>query len=129
MRAVEAMTVDPKRRRAHFWGLKAEGRAALWLRLKGYRILARRYRTPRGEIDLVARRGGTIAIVEVKARGTRDAALEAITPANRRRITEAASLWLSRNPRYNDATLRFDALLIAPGRWPRHLPNAFEAHR
>ncbi|AXS38939.1 YraN family protein [Breoghania sp. L-A4] len=121
------MTADPKRRRAHLWGLKAEARAALWLRLKGYRILARRYRTPRGEIDLVARRGGTVAIVEVKARDTRDAALEAITPANRRRVVEAANLWLSRNPRYNAATLRFDALLIAPGQWPHHMPNAFDA--
>lgn len=123
------MPADPKRRRAHLLGLKAEGRAALWLRLKGYRILARRYRTPRGEIDLIARRGDTVAIVEVKARENYDVALEAITPANRRRIVEAAYLWLSRNPRFSNATLRFDAVLVCPRKWPHHLANAFVAHR
>lgn len=123
------MPADPKRRRAHLLGLRAEGIAALWLMLKGYRILERRYRTPRGEIDLIAKRFDTIAIVEVKARDTLDAALEAITPGNRRRIVEAAYLWLGRNGQHRDATLRFDALLIAPKRWPHHMRNAFEAHR
>ena len=126
---VETMPADPKRRRAHLLGLRAEGIAAFWLMLKGYRILERRYRTPRGEIDLIAKRFDTIAIVEVKARDTLDAALEAITPGNRRRIVEAAYLWLGRNPQHGEATLRFDALLIAPRRLPHHMRNAFEAHR
>lgn len=123
------MAAEGRRRRAYLLGHRAETVAALWLRLKGYRILARRYRTPKGEIDLVARRGDTVAMVEVKARESLDAALEAITPANRRRIVEAAHMWLARNPACADATLRFDVLLIAPGHWPKHLPNAFSSHR
>lgn len=120
---------EGRRRRAYLLGHRAETVAAVWLRLKGYRILARRYRTPRGEIDIVARRGTTVAMVEVKARDRLDAALEAVTPGARRRIVEAAHLWLARNPAYADATLRFDVLLIAPGRWPKHVPNAFSSHR
>ncbi|PTW63232.1 putative endonuclease [Breoghania corrubedonensis] len=117
------------RRAAYRLGLAAETRAALWLRLKGYRILARRHKTPVGEIDLIARRGRTVAFVEVKARANRDAALEAITPQARRRIVEAAHLWLAKNPGAMNATLRFDAVLIVPRQLPRHLANAWEAHR
>lgn len=117
------------RRAAYRLGLSAETRAALWLRLKGYRILARRYRTPRGEIDLIARRGKTIAFVEVKARANRNAALEAISPQAQRRIVEAAHIWLSTNPGCMDVTLRFDAMLIAPRRLPHHMANAWQAHR
>lgn len=123
------MAADQARRRRYLLGHAAEGRAALWLRLKGYRILDRRYRTPRGEIDIVARRGGVVAMVEVKARATSEAALEAIGPAARRRIVEAAYMWLARHPACATDTIRFDAVLVIPGRLPRHLPDLFPAHR
>jgi putative endonuclease len=118
---------DPAdRRRAFRLGLGAETKAAWLLRLKGYRILARRLRTPVGEADLVAGRRGVVAFVEVKARDTLDAATEAVAQRQRRRIVAAAEAWLARNPRYVTATLRFDLVAVAPGRWPRHLENVFE---
>lgn len=106
-------------------GRRAEALAALYLRLKGYRILARRYRTPVGEIDLIARRGRTIAFVEVKARASRDAGAEAVTPFARQRISRAADAWLARNPAATGFTIRIDILVMVPRRWPYHLQNAF----
>ena len=79
-------------------GLSAESRAAMFLIAKGYRILARRFKTPFGEIDIVARRRGALVFVEVKARGRADEAAEAVTERGRRRIVGAAELWLARNP-------------------------------
>ena len=87
-----------RRRGAHRFGLKAESIAALLLRLKGYSILARRFTVSGGEIDLIARRGGSIAFVEVKARADLDAAAGAIGATKRRRIARAARVWLARNP-------------------------------
>ena len=113
--------------RAERRGRRAERMAALWLRLKGYRILARRYRTPVGEIDLVVRRGRTLAFVEVKARADPGTALEAISARQRRRATHAARAYLSRHPPSPGLALRFDALILCPGRWPRHIANAWEA--
>jgi putative endonuclease len=113
------------RRRAFRLGLGAEAKAAWLLRLKGYRILARRLKTRLGEADLVAGRGGVVAFVEVKARDTLDAATEAVAPRQRRRIAAAAEAWLARNPRYATASLRFDVVAVAPRRWPRHIENAF----
>ena len=118
---------DPAGRRQAFRrGLSAETRAAWWLRLKGYRILARRYRTPGGEADLVARRGAVLVFVEVKARGSLEAALLAIQPAQQRRIGAAARAWLARHPGDMALTVRFDAVCIAPRSWPSHVANAFE---
>lgn len=116
-----------KRQAAYRRGHRGEALAALWLQLKFYRILARRYKTPLGEIDLVAERGGTVVFVEVKQRA-RDAD-EALTFAavNRERIGRAAQLWLARHPEASGRDLRFDVILLAPGRWPRHLINAFSA--
>jgi putative endonuclease len=88
--------------------------------LKGYSILERRYTISGGEIDLIARRGGCIAFVEVKARGELEAATFAITAAKRRRIGRAARVWLSRNPWAAGLTLRGDAVFVAPRRLPRH---------
>lgn len=82
--------------RAFGAGRWAEHAAALFLRFKGYRILARRYKTPVGEIDLVAERGRTLAFVEVKWRPTARAALEAIPPRQRDRVSRAANWYLSR---------------------------------
>ena len=114
------------KRRAHHFGLRAEWLAAAWLIAKGYRILARRFVVAGGEIDLVARRGQTIAFVEVKARGDLDAALEAIGATKRRRLSIAARVWVTHNPWAMAATLRGDAVLVAPMRLPRHIPAAFD---
>jgi putative endonuclease len=114
-----------RRRLAHLFGLKAETIAAILLTLKGYSILARRYAVKGGEIDLIARRGRAIAFVEVKARADLSAAADSISPAKRRRIGRAARAWLSRNPWAADFVLRGDAVFVAPGRLPRHLPAAY----
>ncbi len=120
------------RRRAHgaparraSYGLKAESIAALILRLKGYTILARRFVVNGGEIDLIARRGGSIAFVEVKARADLEVAAIAISAAKRRRIARAARVWLTRNPWAAGLTLRGDAIFVAPRRLPRHAPDAY----
>lgn len=114
-----------RRRRAWVRGRRAEALAALWLRCKGYRVLARDFRSPVGEIDLVARRGSTLAIVEVKARANLAEAGEAISPRQRRRIRNAAIVFLQRNPSLGTLDLRFDAILMVPGHWPRHLTDAW----
>ena len=115
------------RRRAERYGRRAEIAAALLLQLKGYRILARRYRAPGGEIDLIARRGRLVAFVEVKLRATLDTAAESITTHGRGRIVAAAGAWVARNPAVADCDLRFDAVLCAPWRLPRHIADAFDA--
>ncbi|SEQ54978.1 putative endonuclease [Faunimonas pinastri] len=119
---------DPGRTRrgaAYRKGHAAELIAAVFLAAKGYKLLARRYRTPSGEIDLVARRGRTIVFVEVKARPTVTQALEAVDRTAERRIGAAADLWLARHPRAANLSLRFDMVLIVPWRLPVHLRNAF----
>jgi putative endonuclease len=108
-------------------GLSAESRATAYLMAKGYRILAKRFRTPYGEIDIVARRRNLIAFVEVKARASLDDAAYAVTPRQQRRIIDAAQAWLMAHPEHADFDLRFDAVLIAPRRLPRHLLAAFDA--
>jgi putative endonuclease len=116
-----------ERRAAERRGRRAETLAAWLLRLKGYRVLARRHRTAVGEIDLVVRRGRVVAFVEVKARGTLAEAAEAVTAAGRGRIARAAALWLAAHPEAAALTLRFDVVVAAPGRLPRHLAGAFDA--
>jgi len=114
-----------RRRGAYLLGLKAESIAALLLQFKGYSILARRYAVSGGEIDLIARRGGSIAFVEVKARGDFDSAADSITAVKRRRISRAARVWLARNPWAVGLTFRGDAVYVAPRRLPRHAPSAY----
>lgn len=121
------MTFADKRREAERRGRRAETLAAWLLRLKGYRVLARRYRTPAGEIDLIVRRGRAVAFVEVKERPDEVAALEAVTPAARRRIANAAALWVSRHPEAAHLDLRFDMVLACPGRLPRHVAAVFDS--
>jgi putative endonuclease len=118
---------NPERRAAFRRGLSAESRAVLLLLLKGYRILARRWQSPVGEIDIVARRRRVLVFVEVKARGKLDDAAEAVTDRQRRRIAAAAEAWLAAHPRQAYAEIRFDAVLVLPRRWPRHLLAAFDA--
>ncbi|SCY35540.1 YraN family protein [Microvirga guangxiensis] len=116
-----------ERRRATFLrGHRAEWIALLFLIAKGYRPLARRYAAAGGEIDLIMRRGDTIAFVEVKARGLMDNALSAITATKRQRFSRAARAWLARHPHAQGKTWRADAVFIAPKRWPQHIVSAFE---
>ena len=114
-----------KRRAAYGLGHRGETLAAFALRLKGFSILARRYRTPAGEIDLIARRGDLVAIVEVKARPTLTEAMDAVTPYALRRIESAADLWLSRQPDHARLSMRFDLVAILPRRWPVHVPGIY----
>lgn len=106
-------------------GHRGEWLAAWALRLKGYRILALRHKTRLGEIDLVARKGETIAIVEVKARPTLEEAMDAVGPAAQRRIENAADLWLAKQRDYASLSLRFDIVAILPRRWPVHVKDAW----
>lgn len=109
----------------------AESLACLLLRLKGYRILERRRRGGRGtglgELDIVIRRGRALAAVEVKARPTRDAALHAVTPGQRRRIERALVAYQARRTECAQCDLRFDIVTVGawPWFWPRHFPQAW----
>ena len=123
----QSRPASPERIAAFNAGLSAEARAAAYLIAKGYRILARRFRTPQGEIDIVARRRNLLAFVEVKARASLDDAAYAVTPRQQRRIIGAAEAWLMTHPEHANFELRFDAMLIAPRRLPRHLLAAFDA--
>ena len=117
-----------RRRKAERLGHWGEQAAAWLLRLKGYRIIAHRARTPQGEIDLIAARGRVIAFVEVKARPSHDEALEAVSPRQAKRIVDAAHAWLAGNDRSNhgaDHDCRFDIITVSPHLWPKHLINAF----
>lgn len=105
-------------------GRKAETIAAWWLRLKGWTILARRARVPGGEVDLVARRGRTLAFVEVKQRGNEEAAAWALDEYRLRRVAVAAERLAPRYAREGD-DIRIDALFLVPGRLPRHLANVW----
>jgi putative endonuclease len=113
------------RQQAEKRGRGAETLAAMYLRLKGWRILARRARVPGGEVDIVARRGRTLAFVEVKARGTSEAAAFALDRHRLRRVAVAAERLSPRFMRDGD-DVRIDALFIVPGRLPRHLPNVWQ---
>ena len=110
---------------AYRLGHRSEWLAALALMFKGYRIVARRYRTKLGEIDLIARRRDLVLIVEVKARKTLMEAMEAIAYESERRIEGAADLWLSRQRDHAKLSLRFDMVAVLPWRWPVHVENIF----
>lgn len=122
-----AKPAAPERIAAFNTGLSAESRAAALLLAKGYRILARRFRTPHGEIDIVARKRNLIAFVEVKARASLDDAAYAVTPRQQARIANAAQAWLMAHPEHAEFDMRFDVVLIAPRHLPRHLLAAFDA--
>lgn len=105
-------------------GATGELLAAALLMAKGYRILARRHRTPYGEIDIIAARRGRIAFVEVKRRATLEDAQAAVVDHQASRVAAAAEHWLARHPSYQEREMGLDAILVVPGRWPEHLPNA-----
>lgn len=117
------------RRRAYRLGLSAETLAAWLLRLKGFRILDRRFRSGAGEVDLVARRGRLLVFVEVKARDDLSAALDALDDRSARRIAAAAEIWVARRPALAGLDQRFDAVLVAPRRLPHHMIDAFRPDR
>jgi putative endonuclease len=106
-------------------GRRAEAWAAFYLRLLGWRILARRLKTPRGEIDLIARRGRTVAFVEVKWRKGSHDLDQAIDGYRLRRVAEAAHAVAHRFLRGAD-NVRIDVLLLAPWRLPRHITHAWQ---
>jgi putative endonuclease len=120
-----ASTADPRRVVADRLGRWAEWRCVWRLRLSGYRVLARRLRTPVGEVDIVARRGALVAFVEVKARATVDAAAFALTEPQWRRIARAAEMFVSRRPGLASCAIRFDAMLVTPRGWPTHIVDAW----
>ena len=119
---------EARRRRgttARLSGRRAEILAALWLMLKGYRVLGFRLRTPQAEIDLLVARRGVLAAVEVKSRASLPAALEAVGYQQRQRIRRALTALAGRKRGFEHAQLRLDLLALAPGRFPRHIPDAW----
>ncbi len=110
-------------------GISAESRAAALLIAKGFRILARRWKSPVGEIDIVARRRSLLVFVEVKARERLDDAAWSVTERQRARIVAAAEAWLADHADNRIRDIRFDAMLVAPGRMPQHITGAFDAGR
>ena len=99
---------------------------ALWaLRLKGWRLLARRYKTHMGEVDLIMRRGDVTAFIEVKARKSLDDAVLSVTPRQARRIA-AARQFMAEDRQAARQACRFDIVAVSPYHWPRHIANAFE---
>ena len=116
-----------KRRSGDAKGRRAELRAEILLRLKGYRVLARRFKSGQGEIDLIAKRGDVIAFVEVKYRASADAAIESVNERQRRRIIAAASAFIARHPKNAQSTSRFDIIVVTNALLPQHLLNAWSA--
>ena len=108
-------------------GKSGEDLAVEELERRGYAIVARRYRTRYGEIDIVARRRGLLIFVEVKAREKLDDAAEAVVVRQQRRIVAAAEAWLAGHPDIGDCDMRFDVMLVAPKSLPRHIQAAFDA--
>ena len=116
--------MNHRRARAERRGRRGETLAAWYLRLTGWRILARRVKTPRGEVDLVARRGRTLAFFEVKWRAVADQLGDAVDAYRLRRVAAAAAAIAPRFARAGDVQ-RIDVLLLAPRRLPRHIVNAW----
>lgn len=116
---------NQKRRKALRRGALAEYRAVLCLLLKGYRIVAFRYRTKLGEIDIIARKGNLIACVEVKARRSLEDSVFAVSDFAQRRIRAASDLWLGKQRDSTELSIRYDIISVMPWRWPVHLPDAF----
>jgi putative endonuclease len=113
------------RRRALRRGQVSEYLAALFLMLKGYRIVALRYRTKLGEIDIIARKRNVAVFVEVKARRDEASAIDAVSYTAQNRIRAASDLWLARQRDFAVLSQRYDIVAIIPGRLPRHFPDAF----
>ena len=120
-RAKMTRSREKAEKRGHF----AEFIALIYLRLKGYRLLAQRFKSPQGEIDLIMRRKDVTAFIEVKARGSRDQGVEAVTTTQSRRIAAAARFWMARDKISNQNFCRFDIVVVSPYLLPHHIENAF----
>ena len=120
-----AHTKNTKRQRAEKKGHRGETIAAWWLRLHGWRIIAKRVKTPLGEVDLVARRARTLAFIEVKWRAKQSNLSYAITAWNLRRVAAATAILAPKLARSGE-DIRIDVLLLAPRAWPRHLTNVWQ---
>lgn len=120
-------TIDEgrRRRKAERWGHVAEWLGALFLLARGYRILAVRYKTKLGEIDIIVRKGNVIAFVEVKSRRDPQAAVDAVTDTAKRRIQGASDLWISRRRDAHLLTRRYDILAFSGWKLPTHFIDAF----
>jgi putative endonuclease len=114
-----------QKKRAYLKGHWGEWIAAFYLRLKGYKVLANRFQTPLGEIDLLVRKGKTVVAVEVKSRKTIEEAAWALTRFQQRRIERALLYYLARKPPPHH--YRFDVVLVAPWKWPHHIPGAWSS--
>lgn len=123
------MTVSPIRSRrglnARRDGRRGEVFCAIWMMAKGYRILGFRLKTSQAEIDLLVLKGGVVAVVEIKRRTSLEAALDAVTPRQRDRLLRAAGSITARRPDLTGAAVRLDLIALAPGRWPRHIRDAW----
>jgi len=126
---VSAFAKGDAKLRAQRFGRRAEWLAALYMRLKGFRVVARDLKLPGGEIDLVLRRGRLLVLLEIKARAGTDLIEEAIAERQWRRIAAAAEQFCARRPGYAELDRRFDALFLARGRWPLHRPDAWRPSR
>jgi putative endonuclease len=124
-----AKKADPRRRAAYRRGRWSEALCRLSLRLRGYHILARGWRSPLGEIDIVARRDSVLAIVEVKARRDLATAGEALSVRQQRRLERAAAAFVARHPDLGTLPVRFDLMLVVPWRWPHHIADAWRTER
>lgn len=114
-----------ERRAALAFGNLGENLGVLVLMLKGYRIITRRYQSPVGEIDIIARRGGSLVFIEVKARESMDVAAMSISANQQKRIVRAAQAFVQGRNDLSGLDMRFDALLVAPYQWPRHIVDAW----
>ena len=123
---MQPLNSNHSRKRSERAGRWAENIAAWYLRARFFSILDQRYKSPGGEIDIIARRGDLIVFVEVKMRKNASRMAEALQAVNQRRIIRAAYFYLAQNPDFADKTLRFDVLFLAPFTWPTHLMGAFE---
>ena len=119
------MKARQARQKAERRGRLSERVAAVWLTLKGYRIVALRYRTPVGEIDIIAMHGDLAVFVEVKARRQEGLAIDAVGPAAQVRIRAASDIWLSRRKNGARLSQRYDIVAVLPFTLPRHFPDAF----
>jgi putative endonuclease len=115
-----------KRIAAEKHGHRAEWLAAWALRLKGWRICTRRFKTKTGEVDIIARKGRLVIMVEVKARPTLIEAMDAVTATSQRRIEAAGDIWLSRQPDFAALSVRYDLVAVLPRRWPVHVERIFD---
>lgn len=120
-----AKAPDRLRRRAERRGHLAEYLAAFYLLAKGYRLVALRYRTKAGEIDLIVRKGDLAVFIEVKARAGEQEGVDAVSYTAQRRIKAASDIWLSRQRNASRLSTRYDVMVVLPRRLPRHFPDAF----